>query len=60
MGDIVIEAGELDDGTEEDQEEGEIIRQKMERFVSLAELQDKEFPAFLTTHKLILMIDAAM
>jgi hypothetical protein len=32
----------------------------MERFVSLAELQDKEFPAFLTTHKLILMIDAAM
>jgi len=26
MGDIVIEAGELDDGTEEDQEEGEIIR----------------------------------
>jgi hypothetical protein len=32
----------------------------MEKFVSLADLTDKEFPAFLTIRKLILMIDGAM
>jgi hypothetical protein len=32
----------------------------MEKFVSLADLKDGEFPAFLTIRKLILMIDGAM
>lgn len=32
----------------------------MDKFVSLADIKDNEFPAFLTIRKLILMIDGAM
>jgi hypothetical protein len=32
----------------------------MDKFVSLADIRDNDFPAFLTIRKLILMIDGAM
>lgn len=42
-----------------DEEESE-LKQKMDKFVSLADIRDGDFPAFLTIRKLILMIDGAM
>ena len=36
------------------------MKEKMDKYASLADLKDEEYPAFLTIRKLILMIDGAM